>query len=314
MPELRVQQKTWTLDRQMKSNDGTVVKSGTIGVRAISQVRLANGCTLTVKSPGQVGFREGDTVKLDQAYEQERERLEEAIDQIPGISSTREPQLPAPDRVDDLALLRTQLLRDALPGTNHVFDLVERIAGCRGAIWAYSTEYGFRCSVSNRLPTLTIQDTEQTSSRVTGWANDGSYDCLCPLALIWDVEHDDLTNEGPRDVHNDPYRELQRRIHEATGVCLKDDLFTMETAPWAMLVLASDNALLQSWIDTKLEPLDQMAISAAAKSDRVDQHTRWAEAAAARRAALDTTLDRVRLWMLATIAPSPADELRLAAC
>lgn len=283
MFRFHIDQESWPIEASVESSAGTV-RGGTIGVRAVATGRRTDGTVLTVRSAGRVGIRADDREAAAAAYEEERKRVADALKELAG----RTPVLDMVIADRDAAQLRRTLLDKALPGTGAVLDLIDSIGRIEGVEWAYAPGLGFRGSVT-KVPPKLVRNTANEPGRDTAWANDGEYDCMCPLALLWDHENTG-DEQSAGEVHADPFVEARRRHELATGEDAAKE--PLGEVPWCMLVLASDACAIDAWME-----------------DHADEEL--ARAARGRADAMAGTLDAVRTWMVHVLQPSEPEVLTL---
>ena len=151
---------------------------------------------------------------------------------------------------DDSAA-RSSLLRGTLPNTGQVLDLIDSLAG-DGTHWAHSANHGLRGSVSSFRPRLgrKIDQTTGTPQKPE-WIDDGSYECLCPLALASsrDVE---LTEGDLEEIHGAPL-EAARAQAAAAGAKGSPERFNEGNAAWGLLVAVSYGVAMNEWAKDNLE-------------------------------------------------------------
>ena len=217
-----------------------------VSVACAATVQLDNGCTVTVETPVHRAIPETDENRIAEVHTSQRRTVEAVLDTLNLPADD-----PRPEKVRTNARW-SEILTGACPGTDNVFELIDALAELKAVAWAFDPALGFRGSFKGRTPEL------KRSGRRGGWEwlLDGEPDCLCPVAAI--VEADSESEyDTAMTVNRDPMLEARRVFAQKAGYTFVPQNFTMESAPWGMLVLASDSANLDEWVDEYMPDLSK---------------------------------------------------------
>ena len=185
-----------------------------------------------------------------------------------GIQATvkrREDAASAEEDSDD-GSARASLLTETLPNTEKVFDLIDRLAGEKMQC-AYDPDLGLRGSVGGLTPRLGRKVDQITGTRHKAvWMEDGTYNCLCPLALAAGQD-DELTEADLDEIHAAPHNAARTQA-TATGAKTQSDWFDEQNTAWGLLVAVSDGVPTEDWTVENLEGATDATLALAEETRR----------------------------------------------
>ena len=244
----------------------------TVRVRCRGSIQLPGGTTVSIKSREHVGIPKNMPERIDAAYRRLRSRVHDDLRLIVRRNEQLEMEDDAgtPDGVLDE--VRETLVKQSCGCTAEVFAFIDRLAETGNALWARYPGMGVRGSLTGKPPRVYREtrgpDFENDSSE---WRADGEIDCLCVLAVNYEAQHaerlgrldivdrdrdraqrtdDEITGS---DVHYKPMEEALRLAADIPEGADPPEEFTMDTAPWGLLVVASDDADATDWINENLK-------------------------------------------------------------
>ena len=235
-----------------------------VNVETTATMQLADGTVVTATSAVHRKVRRSDAARIKEVQEDQRTSLARTLRRLGSEAPSRRP--PAADR--------ETLLRGTAAGTRDVFDLIDDLAG-RLIRWTSDGTEGIRGAVRGAAPEL---------QRVAGRPNlQWSPGALCPLAAASGARRDDDGLKQAERDQKDPMGAALRMYARTRGLETPPERFTMESAAWAMLVVASDRGRLADWLNDQ-----ETAITA----DDGDRET------------LARTLDAITAWLEHALAPA----------
>lgn len=225
------------------------------GVHAIAQCSWPDGTKAKFESPGRLGVRPGRRAAV---ADTEADKLRRMLASL-GIAtpaknaeSLGETTTPSAEKHD---AERATLLKGTLPNTEEVFNLIDALASTDGIWWSYSPRRGLRGSVTGTAPRLgqAFQDASGMR-REARWIDDGSYGCLCPLALAAEADTE-LTEADLEEIHLSAHETARARA-AANGHDTAEEIeehFNSGNAAWGLLVPVSDECPLEEWAAEHLD-------------------------------------------------------------
>ena len=227
-----------------------------VRIRCRGRTVLSGGTKITVESREHGSIPRDMPDRIDAAYR----KLQEAVKNDIRFLGAGRVEVDVEDRKSeddgDLDHVREQLLSQSHGDAAAVFALIDQLADAGDKIsWSKHPKLGIRGSVTGTAPrvcrTASGPDFEIDDAE---WETEGDHDCLCVLAVNHELAStatDDTHGNRP-SVHYAPMPEARRLAAGAKTAEAAPAEFTFETAPWGLLVAASDEADIADWIDDNL--------------------------------------------------------------
>ena len=225
-----------------------------VNIETTATVQMNDGCTVTLTSPAHRKVPHDNSQRIEQIHAAQTRTIARLLDRLddnlPGGAArtlTEAEKAAARDADGGDRADRGAVLEGTAPGTEDVFDLIDelRTAPIR---WAADPARGIRGSLNSPPPELQRID----GRYALAWA--WNPEALCPLAAAIatrtaGADEDGDPEHGADTAQNDPMGAARREYSRVNGLAETPGRFTMESAAWAMLVRASDNARIEEWID-----------------------------------------------------------------
>ena len=225
-----------------------------IRIKCRGSVKLPGGTKVAIESREHRGIPKSMPERIDAAYRRLRETV---LDDLRFVA--RNPKaLELNDRTtepgDDLDTIRTTLVMQSHGQAAEVFAYIDRLdakSRSSGIVWTKHPGLGIRGSVTETPPRI-CREARGASFEIdkAEWDSDGELDCLCVLGMGHEINEtakgSDLETSS---VHHQPMAEARRLAANAETEDDAPKEFTMDTAPWGLLVAASDYADWKEWIN-----------------------------------------------------------------
>ena len=235
-----------------------------IRIRCRGSAQLPGGTKIRIESREHGAIPKNMPMRIHAAYRRLRESV---LDDLRLIARTNAPielneKTTDADETGDLDNVRKTLVAQSHGQAAEVFAFIDRLAAKSndtGIMWAKHPRLGIRGSVTGTPPRIS-QEARGASFKLdkADWDSDGELDCLCVLGMGHEI--DDTNKDADLDtgtVHHRPMAEARRRAANAENEGDAPKEFTMDTAPWGLLVAASDDTSLNEWItDYRREATD----------------------------------------------------------
>ena len=220
-----------------------------VSVQSTAELQLDDGCTVEISTPAHRGVPAGAPERIEEIEREQMLMLSNILKRLRLTQPGRTPSGAGTPEVQagETATARTgreRLLAETCPGTEKVLDLIDELA-TGGLEWAWHPVLGIRGRTDGERP-----EVERChGARSLAWG-DGT---LCPLAAAIETRVDGTTETPDRRnaleaTVGAPMETARAEFARANGLDEAPATFTMESAAWGLLVLASDEASLDAWI------------------------------------------------------------------
>lgn len=229
---------------------------GEVSIQSKAEVQLHDGCIVEIATPEHKGVAADATDRIEEIEHQQQRTLSRVLGRL---------KLSQPEQMSDVGgakgggasatatarAARDGLLAGTCAGTADVLDLIDELAKADFG-WGWHPVLGMRGRVDGLRP-----ETESMPGEAAARWADG---LVCPLAAAIeqriDGRYESLEDRARVEAAmDDPMAAARRefaRVHDLEEAPTR---FTMQSAAWGLLVLASDQAKLDEWIaDQEISP------------------------------------------------------------
>ena len=225
-----------------------------VNIETTATVQMNDGCTVTLTSPAHRRVPRDNSERIEEIHAAQTRTLARLLDRLddnlPGgaartLADAENAAAEDADGADGAD--RGAILEGTGPGTEDVFDLIDELRA-KPMRWAADPARGIRGSLNGPPPELQRIDGRYALT----WA--WNPEALCPLAAAIAArtargDEDGDAEYGADTPQSDPMGAARREYSRVNGLPETPSRFTTESAAWAMLVLASDNARIAEWLD-----------------------------------------------------------------